>query len=74
MTRTKIRAIGNSSGSIFPKSVLEALKVANGDEIEFTPTENGIEITRCDDDLDKLMEDAERIMDEDRDVLRALSK
>ncbi|MEE9380692.1 MAG: AbrB/MazE/SpoVT family DNA-binding domain-containing protein [Hyphomonadaceae bacterium] len=74
MTRVKIRKIGNSSGAIFPKSVLDALKVVNGDEVEFTPTETGIAITRCDADIDRLMEDAERIMDEDRDVLRALSK
>lgn len=74
MTRVKIRKIGNSSGAIFPKSVLDELKVVNGDEVEFTSTENGIEITRCDADLDKLMEVAERIMDEDRDVLRVLAK
>jgi putative addiction module antidote len=44
--KTKVRAIGTSSGVILPKDVLEAMNVQNGDELALIRTENGFELSR----------------------------
>lgn len=74
MTRLKIRKIGNSLGVVLPKSVLEQLKVKEGDTLNVVTVPTGVTLSVCDDEVDRLMEMAERIMDENREVLRALAK
>lgn len=74
MTKLKIRKIGNSLGVVLPKDVLEQLKVKEGDTLDVVPTEAGIKLSISDEEVDKLMEMAERIMEENREVLRALAK
>lgn len=48
MQNLKIRRIGNSLGAIFPKELLQKLKVGEGDKIFVTETANGIQITTYD--------------------------
>lgn len=74
MTRLKIRKIGNSLGVVLPKDVLEQLKVKEGDSLDVVPTSTGVMLAVSDEEVDRLMQMAERIMDENREVLRALAK
>lgn len=74
MTRLKIRKIGNSLGVVLPKDVLDQLKVKEGDTLDVVPTASGVTLSVSDEEVDRLMQMAERIMDENREVLRALAK
>lgn len=74
MTRLKIRKIGNSLGVVLPKDVLDQLKVQEGDTLDVVPTQNGVSLSVSDEEVDRLMQMAERIMEENREVLRALAK
>ncbi|MFN4024826.1 MAG: AbrB/MazE/SpoVT family DNA-binding domain-containing protein [Hyphomonas sp.] len=74
MTRLKIRKIGNSLGVVLPKDVLDQLKVKEGDMLDVEPTDTGVRLSVSDEEVDKLMQMAERIMEENREVLRALAK
>ncbi|MFN3608012.1 MAG: AbrB/MazE/SpoVT family DNA-binding domain-containing protein [Hyphomonas sp.] len=74
MTKLKIRKIGNSLGVVLPKDVIDQLKVTEGDTLDVLPTETGVTLSVSDEEVDKLMQMAERIMDENREVLRALAK
>lgn len=74
MTKLKIRKIGNSLGVVLPKEVLDQLKVKEGDTLDVVPTETGVKLSISDEEVDRLMQMAERIMHENREVLRALAK
>ncbi len=75
MTNTlKITAIGNSFGVILPKAILEKLRVSKGDSVLAIETPNGIELTTYDEEVAYQMEIAERVMREDREVLRMLAQ
>ena len=74
MTKLKIRKIGNSLGVVLPKDVIDQLKVKEGDTLDVMPTAAGVSLSVSDEEVDKLMLMAERIMDENREVLRALAK
>lgn len=70
----KITAIGNSSGVILPREIMERLRVEKGDTVYAIETPNGIELTPFNPQFGKQMEVAERVMREDRDVLRKLGE
>lgn len=72
--KLKVTAIGNSVGIVLPKEILERLRVQKGDMLSVTETRNGIELSRYDDETSEGMAIAERIMREDRDVLRKLAR
>ncbi len=75
MTNTlKITTIGNSTGVILPKEILEKLRVKKGDSIFAIETSNGIELTPYNPELAEQMAIAEQIMREDRDALRKLAE
>jgi putative addiction module antidote len=74
MTSTlKVTKIGNSTGIILPKDMLERLHVSKGDTLYAVETANGFEITPFNSDVAQQLEAAERVMREDRDVLRKLA-
>lgn len=70
----KIMTIGNSVGVIMPKELLEKLRVEKGDILYATDTPNGIELSPYNPDFARIMDAAETVMREDRDVLRELAK
>jgi putative addiction module antidote len=72
--KLKITSIGNSAGVILPKEVLEKLRVEKGDTLYLTETPNGIELTAHDDEVERQMEIAEKIMRENRNLLRKLAQ
>jgi putative addiction module antidote len=74
MTTLRLTAIGNSTGLILPKELLERLRVGRGDSLTVTETPTGIALTPFDPEFDRRMELAEQIMREDRDVLRRLAQ
>ncbi len=72
--KLKITAVGNSAGIIIPKELLARLRVAKGDALYATELPDGIKLTPFDPKLAGQMEIAERVMREDRNVLRKLAK
>ncbi len=74
MIPLKVTTVGNSSGVVLPREVLAKLKVQKGDTVYLVETPEGFRLTPYDEEFARQMEVAERIMREDRDVLRALAK
>lgn len=72
--RLKLRAIGNSTGVVLPKEILEKLRVRQGDELMVLETPDGITLTGYDPEFARQMEAAEEVMREDRDLLRKLAE
>ena len=73
-TKLKITSIGNSSGVILPKEILEKLCVGKGDNLFVTETPSGIELSAHDEEVDRQMEIAEKLMRENRNLLRKLAQ
>jgi len=74
MYQLKITTVGSSAGVVLPKHVLEKLRVGKGDMLCLTETPDGFKITPYNKDFAEQMDAAEKVMREDRDVLRALAK
>jgi putative addiction module antidote len=75
MTRKlKLTAIGNSTGVVLPRELLDKLRVQRGDELMVLETPDGITLTPFDPEFARQMEVAERVMREDRDLLRKLAE
>ncbi len=74
MTSVKVTTVGNSVGIVLPKDLLERLRINKGDTLFVTETPQGVELTPFDREFAEQMEVAERVMREDRDVLRKLAE
>lgn len=74
MATLKVMTVGNSVGVVFPKELLEKLRVQKGDLLYVTETPDGIRITPYDPEFAAQMGLAERVMREDRDALRKLAE
>ncbi len=74
MTTLRVTTVGNSSGVILPREILERLHVSKGDKLFVVETPRGIELTPYDPEFAAQMDEAERVMREDRDVLRKLAE
>ena len=72
--KLKVTTVGNSTGVILPKELLEKLRIGKGDTLFVTETTNGVELSPYDKELAYQMEVVESIMREDRDVLRKLAE
>ncbi|HEY0628822.1 MAG TPA: AbrB/MazE/SpoVT family DNA-binding domain-containing protein [Sphingomicrobium sp.] len=70
----KLIPIGNSTGAIFPKEMLQELGVEQGDTLFPVRTPNGIELRRADPEFIEEMRLAREIMRKDRAILRELAK
>jgi len=73
-TKLKITTVGNSVGVVLPREILERLRVEKGDSLFATETPEGIELRAYDEEFADQMAIAERVMREDRDVLRKLAE
>jgi putative addiction module antidote len=74
MTTLKIITVGNSVGIVLPKDILQRLRVDKGDTLYAVETPGGIELMPYDPEFAAQMESAEKVMREDRDVLRRLAE
>ena len=72
--KLKVTAIGNSAGVILPKELLARLRLEKGDELYAVETPDGLRLTTYDPVFAAQMEVAERIMREDRELLRKLAQ
>lgn len=70
----KLTRIGNSTGVVLPREILDKLRVERGDVLSVVETPDGVELTPYDPEFASQMEAAERVMREDRDVLRLLGE
>jgi putative addiction module antidote len=70
----KLTTIGNSTGVILPRELLQRLHVDKGDTLYAVETANGVELTPYDPEVARQMEVAERVMRDNRDVLRKLAE
>jgi len=71
--KLKITTVGNSAGVVLPKELLTRLRVEKGDELYVTELPDGIKLAPFDPEFARQMEVAERIMRENRDLLRKLA-
>ena len=72
--KLKITSIGNSAGVILPRELLSRLRLEKGDELFALETPDGIKLTAFDPELAAQMDVAEKVMREDRQVLRKLAQ
>jgi putative addiction module antidote len=70
----KITKVGNSAAIILPKELLAKLRVALGDVLYATEAPDGVRLTATDPGFAERMAVAERIMREDREILRVLAQ
>ena len=70
----KLIAIGNSTGVILPKDVLNDLGVRQGDTVTVVKTPGGVELRNADPDFDAQMAVARDVMRRRRIALRELAK
>lgn len=73
MRSLKLTSVGDSTGLVLPRDVLEHLHVNEGDILHVVETPTGIELT-SDPAFAQQLEIAEQVMREDRDVLRKLAQ
>jgi antitoxin ChpS len=74
MFQTKVRKVGNSSVVTMSSEMLVALDVKDGDTVYVTRSDdNGLKISAYDPQVVAALEAAERVMDENRDLLQALA-
>jgi putative addiction module antidote len=74
MTTLKLRKIGNSTGFILPKDVLDRNKLSQGDVVELTERDGELVLKRSDDEFSRQMEVARQIMRKRFSALRELAK
>jgi len=74
MLELKVRKVGNSLGTVFPREALDRLKVREGDRVFLTETPDGYRVTPYDPEFERQMELAEEGMAAYRNTLRALAK
>jgi putative addiction module antidote len=70
----KLTTVGNSTGIILPLELLERLRLKKGDVLHVLETPNGVELTPFDPEFVRQMDVAERVMRDDRDILRRLAE
>jgi putative addiction module antidote len=71
--KLKITTVGNSAGVVLPKELLARLRLDKGDTLYVTELPDGIKLMPYDPTFEQQMDVAERIMREDRDLLRKLA-
>jgi putative addiction module antidote len=71
--KLKITTVGNSAGVILPKELLARLRLEKGDVLYATELPDGIKLMPYDPTFEERMKVAEKVMREDRAVLRKLA-
>ena len=70
----KLTTVGNSTGVILPKELLEKLKLQKGDLLHVLEEPGGISLTPLDPEFARQMDVAETVMHQDRDILNRLAQ
>ena len=72
--KLELKKIGNSTGLILPKELLNRLGLSLGDNVVVTETPDGFRIARDDADFAEAMRIVDDIMVEYRETLQELAK
>ena len=72
--KLKVTQIGNSVGIVLPKELLAKLRVGKGDTITVTETPDGLKLTPWDEEKQRQLDAAERVMRKNRNMLRKLAQ
>ena len=72
--KLRLRAIGSSTGTVFPKEMLRRPKVKRGDEVFAVETPDGYLVTRYDPAVAEQVKLGREFMGKHRDTFRALAK
>jgi putative addiction module antidote len=72
--KTKLRKIGSGYGVLLPKKVIDNLRLSEGDELELTESEAGIELSPFDPDFANQVEAFQRTEAQHRNSYRELGK
>lgn len=73
--KLEVKKIGNSTGLILPRELLNELKVEQGQWLHVTPLpDGGVRLTPYDPEFEQAMEVVGELMEEYRDTLKALAK
>jgi putative addiction module antidote len=74
MLALKLTTVGSSVGFILPKEAMAKLHLHKGDMVYLTETPEGYRLTPYNPDFERQIRLAEKIMHEDRELLRQLAK
>ena len=74
MSTVKLMTVGSSTGIVFPKELLERLRVKKGDVLHVIETPGGVELTPYDPEFAEQIAVAEDVMRSDRNVLKKLAE
>ncbi len=70
----KLTTVGNSTGIILPRELLERLRLKKGDTLHVLETPTGLELTSFDPEMGRQMDVAERVMRRRRNLLKKLAE
>jgi len=73
-TAVKVTQIGNSVGIVLPREILSELHVEKGDTLLITSTPDGVQLTSYEPDFANKVAVFEKVMRDNRDVLRKLAE
>ena len=73
-TSLKLIPIGNSTGVILPKEMLDRLRVSQGDQLSVVETDSGLELRAHDSEFEQQMDVGRSVMERRRAALRELAK
>jgi putative addiction module antidote len=74
ITKLKLVKIGNSTGVILPREILDRLNLTTGDQVSVTQNADGITLSAKGEDFDNQMAAARDVMKRYRNALRELAK
>jgi putative addiction module antidote len=74
ISTVKVTTIGNSAGIILSKEILERLRVSKGDILTVTETPDGVQLSTYEEKVARQLEISERIMKDNRNMLRKLAQ
>ena len=74
MAALKLRKVGGSVGVIIPKEILDALHLAEGDQLFANTSNNSLHLTPYDPDFDAAIEAFSHTRRKYRNTLRKLAK
>ena len=72
--KLKLIPVGNSTGVILPKELLEKLRVQKGDELQVLEIPDGVQLVPFDAEFARQMGVAEGVMRKRRNLLRKLAE
>jgi len=74
MTVLKVRKVGNSLSTIWPKEVLARLNVKEGDELHAVETQHGVMVTPYDPKFEKTMRNTDKVFARFKNAYKELAK